>query len=86
MNRRTFIATLGGAAAWPLVARAQLRPAKIARIGIIDDAVIWDHFRRGLRELGYTEGRDITFEFVLPEANRTASWLLRASSSIFRWI
>jgi hypothetical protein len=57
MKRRAFIAALGGAVAWPMVARAQLRPAKIARIGIIDYAVIWDHFLRGLRELGYTEGR-----------------------------
>jgi putative ABC transport system substrate-binding protein len=46
-----------------LVARAQQRPSKAARIGIIDDAPIWDHFRRGLRELGYKEGRDITFEY-----------------------
>jgi putative ABC transport system substrate-binding protein len=45
-----------------LVARAQQRPSKPARIGI-DDAPIWDHFRRGLRELGYKEGRDITFEY-----------------------
>jgi hypothetical protein len=35
------------------MARAEHRPAKIAQIGIIDDAPIWDHFRRGLRELGY---------------------------------
>ena len=62
-NRRAFIAGLGSVAAWPLVARAQQRPSKAARIGIIDDAPIWDHFRRGLRELGYMEGRDITFEY-----------------------
>jgi hypothetical protein len=34
----------------PIVAGAQQRPPKIPRIGIIDDAPIWDHFRRGLRE------------------------------------
>ena len=62
-NRRAFIAALGSAAAWPLVARAQRRPAKTARIGIIDDAPIWDHFRRGLHGLGYIEGRDVTFEY-----------------------
>jgi putative ABC transport system substrate-binding protein len=45
------------------VARAQQLPPKIPRIGIIDDAPIWDPFRRGLRELGYVEGRDITIEY-----------------------
>ena len=63
MRRRALIAALGGVAAWPLVARAQQRPAKTARIGIIDDAPIWDHFRRGLHGLGYIEGRDVTFEY-----------------------
>jgi putative tryptophan/tyrosine transport system substrate-binding protein len=57
MRRREFITLLGGAAAaWPLAARAQ-RPAKIARVGIIDDAPIWDPFRQGLREAGYVEGQ-----------------------------
>jgi hypothetical protein len=30
---------------------------KIARVGIIDDAPIWDHFRQGLREAGHVEAR-----------------------------
>jgi putative ABC transport system substrate-binding protein len=58
-----LLATLGGAAVWPLDVRAQQSPTKIARVGIIDDAPIWDHFRRALRELGYIEGRNITFEY-----------------------
>jgi putative ABC transport system substrate-binding protein len=64
MRRREFIAlTVGSAAAWPLAARAQQRLAKIARIGIIDDTPIWDHFRQGLRDLGHVEGRDIAIEY-----------------------
>jgi putative ABC transport system substrate-binding protein len=62
MRRREFITLLGGATAWPLAARAQ-QPAKIPRIGIIDNAPIWDHFRQGLRDHGYVEGRDVVFEY-----------------------
>ena len=64
MRRREFITLLGGAAvAWPLAARAQQRPTKIPRIGIIDDAPIWDHFRKGLHDLGYVEGQNIVIEY-----------------------
>jgi putative tryptophan/tyrosine transport system substrate-binding protein len=63
IRRREFITLLGGAAvAWPLAARAQ-QPTKIPVIGIIDDAPMWDHFRRGLHELGNIEGRDIAIEY-----------------------
>src|SRR5262249_20678946 len=64
MKRREFITLLGGAAAaWPLAARAHQQVSKIPRIGIIDNAPIWDHFRQGLRDLGYIEGRDIAIEY-----------------------
>src|SRR5215813_4635336 len=64
MKRREFITLLGGAAvAWPLAVRAQQRPTKLPVIGIIDDAPIWDNFRKGLRELGYVEGRNIAIEY-----------------------
>ena len=62
MRRRDFITLLGGAAAWPLVARAQ-QLAKIPRIGIIDDLPTWNAFRQGLRDLGYLEGQNIAFEY-----------------------
>jgi putative ABC transport system substrate-binding protein len=62
-RRREFITVLGGAAgAWPLAARAQ-QPAKIPRIGIIDDSPIWNAFRHGLRDLGYLEGQNIAFDY-----------------------
>jgi len=69
MKRRTFITGLGSAAAWPLAARAQQGGVRIPRIGIIDEwgptlsARTWNHFRQGLHDLGYIEGRNIAIEF-----------------------
>jgi putative ABC transport system substrate-binding protein len=68
VTRREFISLLGGAAAWPLAARAQ-QPAKVARIGFLGnstaalEANLVGPFRDGLRELGYEEGRDIVIEY-----------------------
>jgi len=68
MNRRTIITLLGGAAAWPLAARAQ-PAAKIFRIGYVGTLAadslpkLPEAFRAGLRDLGYEEGRDIVIEF-----------------------
>src|ERR1043166_2743549 len=62
VDRRELIGLLGGAAAWPLAARAQ-PSARIPRIGIIDDAPMWQAFRQALRELGYLEGHNITYEY-----------------------
>jgi len=63
MRRRDFISLAGGAAvAWPLPLSAQ-QPAKIPRVGIIDDAPRWNAFRHGLRDLGYLEGQNIAFDY-----------------------
>src|SRR2546428_10920766 len=65
--RRKFLATLlGGAAAWPLAARAQ--QPKVPTIGAlvignISPEEFWREFRQGLRDLGYIEGQNIRFEF-----------------------
>ena len=61
MKRREFITLLGGEAAWPIAASAQ--QGKVPRIGIIDDAPMWNAFRQGLRDLGYLEGQNIAFEY-----------------------
>ncbi len=65
-NRRAFIMLLGGAAAWPLTARAQQRPSKAARIGYLSAAsapdVNIDSFRLGMRSFGYVEGPDFVIE------------------------
>src|SRR6516225_10333686 len=70
IRRRELIVTLlGGAAVCPLAARAQHGGVRIPRIGIIDDAPIWDHFRQGLHDLGYIEGRNIAFEYRSAEGD-----------------
>ena len=67
IERRKFLATLGGAvAAWPLVARAQ-QPAHVPRIGIVDDAPMWHSFRQALREFGYVEGESLNYEYRYSE-------------------
>ncbi len=64
---------LGGAAAvWPLVARAQ--QLKVPRIGALvltneDARSFGKELREGLRELGYNEGQNFTFEFRSAEGN-----------------
>jgi putative tryptophan/tyrosine transport system substrate-binding protein len=68
MKRREFVTLLGGAAAaWPLAARAQ-RPT-LPMIGFLSSGSqqsdVWRlaTFRRGLREIGYIEGRNVVSEF-----------------------
>jgi len=69
MKRREFITLLGGAAAWPLAARAQQQPAKLPTIGFLGAATpaAWSvfivTFVRRLRELGWIEGRTIAIEY-----------------------
>jgi putative ABC transport system substrate-binding protein len=67
MKRRAFITLIGGAAAWPLTARTQ--QGTKPRIGIIDDAPIWDHFRQALRDLGYVRGQNIAIEYRSARGN-----------------
>jgi putative tryptophan/tyrosine transport system substrate-binding protein len=65
LRRREFIALIGGAAAaWPLAARAQ-QSGKIHKIGYLSPSLPSPVIRRplfdALRELGWIEGKNITF-------------------------
>ena len=68
MRRREFITLLGGAAAWPLRARAQ-QPRKLPTIGFLGATTPllqtqWTAaFVQRLGELGWIEGRTIAIEF-----------------------
>jgi putative tryptophan/tyrosine transport system substrate-binding protein len=67
IERRKFLATLGGAAAWPLAARAQ--QATMPVIGLLDTRspeALTDRlrgFRRGLKDTGYVEGENVSIEY-----------------------
>jgi len=82
MGRREFVALVGGAAAWPLSASAQQPPERMRRIGIIDDAPMWNAFRQGLREHGYLEGQNIAFDYKY--ADGVPARLVEAAAELVR--
>jgi putative ABC transport system substrate-binding protein len=67
MRRREFITLLGGAATWPLVARAQIQP-KMLRVGFVGvqprESPVYGNFLNRMAELGYQEGRNFAFEYI----------------------
>jgi len=67
IRRRELLVTLGGAAAWPLAARAQQTAGRIWRLGVLSPAAppdpLVEAMRLRLRELGYIDGRNIVFEY-----------------------
>jgi putative tryptophan/tyrosine transport system substrate-binding protein len=71
MRRREFITLVGGAVAWPLVARAQ-QFGKMPRVGVLVTLSAPHPFtealRSGMRDLGYIEGQNITFEWRYADA------------------
>src|SRR6516162_7887028 len=79
LRRREFIAGLGGAAAWPLAARAQ-QGNRVRRIGVL---MPWDEndplqkpfvsaFTQALADLGWTDGRNVRMDlrWAGPDINR----------------
>jgi putative ABC transport system substrate-binding protein len=74
MNRREFIAGLGGAAAWPLASRAQ-QGNRVRRIGVLiggDENEVKGRlsvFVQALADLGWTDGRNARIDFRWPGAD-----------------
>jgi putative ABC transport system substrate-binding protein len=68
--RRTFVTLLGGAAIWPLGALAE-KSDGVRRVGVImgfaESDEVWQiylaNFRRALQDLGWTDGRNIRFDY-----------------------
>jgi ABC transporter substrate binding protein len=81
VRRREFITFLGGAAAAGSVARVipatAQQPGKVPRVGILTPAEnaetpIFDAFRKGLRDLGYIDGKTIVLDFRFAKGNMDA--------------
>jgi putative ABC transport system substrate-binding protein len=77
IERRKFLATLGGVAAWPLAAGAQQMAMPV--IGVLsyasseyDTASHLPAFRQGLRQIGYVEGQNVTIEYAEFQFERLA--------------
>src|SRR5437868_10343159 len=75
MNRRDFMALIGGAMTWPLAGRAQER-ARLYRIFWVSTETqpdpFLEGFREGLRARGYVEGKNVVFELHYAPGNPEA--------------
>ena len=95
LKRRGFITLLGGAAAWPLAARAQ-QPDRMRRIGVLMNRAADDPqgqvrltaFQQALQQLGWIDGRNVRIDIRWCEtdaerARRYALELIALAPDIF---
>ena len=76
MKRRAFNTLLGGAAAWPLAARAQ-QTERMRRIGVLSPTAVDDQdqkvrlaaFQQRLQQLGWTDGHNVRIDYRFAAAN-----------------
>jgi putative ABC transport system substrate-binding protein len=78
MRRRAFIAAISGAAAWPVVARAQPQPLnRMRRVGVLipfsdtdaETQVLVAAFKQRFQDLGWTDGRNVRFDYRYTDGN-----------------
>lgn len=87
-DRRRFVVGIASAVAAPWLAHAQAKPPRIAVLigDQANDAVFRQAFQRGLREYGYTEGRNILVQWSSAtghhELSKAASALVRANPDV----
>jgi putative ABC transport system substrate-binding protein len=69
IDRRAFVGTLSSGLLASSYATFAQQPTKLYRIGVLggNDGAPWQAFARGLRELGYVEGRNVTLEWRFSE-------------------
>src|SRR5262245_15401089 len=85
IGRREFIAAFGGAAAWPLAARAQ-QDGRVRRIGVLMNAVASEApaqsymaaFGQALRQLGWTDGHNVRIDVRYNAADAALSRIYAA--------
>ena len=90
MRRREFITLLGGAAAWPLAARAQQPAERMRRIGVLmlypendpEGQLRATAFRQGLQKLGWIVGRNVQIDFQWGLGD--ADWIRSAAAQELR--